>query len=90
MPFHPDDFDQTPSGRPAISDGSAITGAGFRQLTDEDTLQRGDETLCVSTAHWEEWGAVDEEWADRLGQRIGDLPHDMDWGERMFRRRTNP
>jgi len=74
----------------------AIFGDGYRMLTDDDVLQDGDETGCMSTLLSidcpEKWVSVMPEWADDIGKPISaiinmDSP-DADRSERLFRRRV--
>jgi len=50
----------------------AIFGDGYRMLTDDDVLQDGDETGCMSTLLSidcpEKWVSVMPEWADDIGR----------------------
>ena len=74
----------------------AIFGDGYRMLNDDDVLEAGDETGCVSTLlsleYSERWVSVMPSWADAIGKPIiaiinMDSP-DADCADRLFRRRV--
>lgn len=69
--------------------------AGYRILTGDDVIQKGDETVCGSTL-WsgnEDWHVMkDEDWAEFYGRTVTDMNNskinrEEDFDERMFRRK---
>ena len=73
--------------RAQIGKWHPIVGKDYRLLADDEVLQAGDETACVSLLlslkFPEDWRAVDED----LGQTIAEwTKEDMDKDERLFRR----
>ena len=77
-----------------ISTTHAVFGDGHRMLTDDDILQEGDETACVSSLlsveYHEGWCSIIPEWSSSIGKPISEIINehslDADHAERLFRR----
>jgi hypothetical protein len=82
--------------RKQINPNHIVFGEGYRMLNDDDTLEEGDQTACISSLlsfNGDKWVSVIPEWKDEIGKTIGEIlgPNslDADAGERVFRRKTS-
>jgi hypothetical protein len=69
----------------------AVVGDGYRLLSDDELLELGDETACISLLlsleHFEGWHPVE---AKRFGRTVErDLEADADRSERIYRRKAS-
>ena len=70
-----------------------VFGEGWRKLADNEALQKGDQSACVSmllSLSGGRWRDVEREFPESVGKTVReacDGGHDLDGHERVFRRR---
>ncbi len=77
------------SMRNRIAPSHPVFGDGYRKLNDDEVLQPGDETACVSillSLAGDKWVAAD--WADGKTTVLESLAEDGDGEERVYRRKV--